>query len=254
MNCPYCAENVNHGASVCKSCGRDVALVFSLQETKRTLEERVLELEAELEELRGPPVPEVPVVEEPPKPPGIIDLIVVYILLPTLVLVGAHYLLVIKFDTNLIWLRTASIVLPALFGLMLDRRMRPRWYVTLGFGIVVAFAAVFGMSTMVHFTDGDPILPESRVDWRETLEYTTSISLSYLLGSLILRVVQPIKLTGARRNSRMTKLATLIATHVSGKKGEPLEQRIQRMVKLIQLGVSVSTALGAIYTGFKGIL
>ncbi len=52
----------------------------------------------------------------------------------------------------------------------------------------------------------------------------------------------------------MGKLAGFVAKHVKGKKGMPLEERIQRMVKLIQLGVSVSTALGAVYTGFKGVL
>ena len=256
MTCPYCGEAVNHGATVCKTCHRDIALVVSLQDARHSLEERVVELEAELAQLResGLGKPEEPAVEEPPAPPGIIDLVVVYLLLPTVVLIGAHYLLVIKFDARLVWLRTASIALPAVFGLMLEHKLQPRWFVALGFGAVVALAAVFGMSTMVHFTDGDPILPESAVDWRETLEYSVSIALSYLLGSLLAAGARPLKLKGKSRNAVMAKLATFMAKHVSGRKGEPMEARIQRMVKLIQLVVSASTAIGAIYTGFKNVL
>jgi len=256
VSCPYCGEPVNHGASVCKTCHRDIALVVSLQEAKHALEDRVNELEAELAQLRegGAAVAAEPVVEEPPKPPGIVDIVVVYLLLPTVVLIGAHYLLVIKFDARLAWLRAASIALPALFGLVLGHKLRPRWFVALGLGAVVALASVFGMSTMVHFTDGDPILPASAVDWRETLEYSVSIALSYLLGSLLAAIARPLKLKGKSKNAAMAKLATFMAKHVAGRKGEPMEARIQRMVKLIQLGVSASTAIGAIYTGFKNVL
>lgn len=253
MNCPYCEESVNHGATVCKTCRRDIALVVSLREANVALEERVQVLEAELAGLRERG-PAVPAVEEPPASPGVIDLAVVYLVLPTVLLLGAHYLLVIKFDTNLVWLRTASIALPAVFGLMLDRKLNPRWFVTLAFGVVVAIAAVFGMSTTVHFTDGDAILPDNPVAWRETLEYATSIALSYLLGATLVRVAQPMKLKGGLGSGRTTKLATLLVTHVAGRKGEPLPQRIQRMVKLIQLGVSAATAIGAVYTGFKNVL
>lgn len=253
MNCPYCEESVNHGATVCKTCRRDIALALSLKKANLALEERVQELEAELAELRGPDLT-VPAVEEAPASPRIVDLAVLFLVVPTVLLVGAHYLLVIKFDINLVWLRTVSIALPAVFGLMLDRRMHPRWFVTLACGMAVAFVSVFGMSTMVHYTDGDAILPDSRVAWRETLEYVASIALSYVLGASLARVAQPMKLTGGRSNGRTAKLATLIATHVAGKKGEPLEQRIQRLVKLIQLGVSATTAIGAIYTGFKNFL
>jgi len=190
-----------------------------------------------------------------PTQPMIIDILAVYIALPTVVLVAVHYLLVIRFDTSLVWLRTASIVLPAIFGLVLDRRAQPRWYLTLALGIVVALVSVLGMSTMVHFTDGDPILPKGGVAWRETLEYVTSISLAYLLGSMIARALRPLGAKGAKATGRIAELATFFARHMSGgRKARTLEERVQRMIKLIRLVISISTALGAIYTGFKSIL
>lgn len=258
MNCPYCLETITKGATVCKSCQRDVALVLKLRQENHDLEDRVHELEAELAKWR-PAVPddaEEPAVEAPPpRPLGIVDIVAVYFALPTLLLVGAHYLLVMKFDTSLVWLRTASIVLPAIFGLMLERRGSPQWYATLGLGIAVAAVSVLGMSTVVHYTDGDPILPDSKVAWRETLEYIASISLSYLLGALMLRALRPIGARGARAGSRITGLATFLVRRMSrSTRGLPLEVRVQKMIGLIRLGVSIATALGAVYTGFKNIL
>lgn len=258
MTCPYCMETLISGATVCKTCQRDVALVLKLRQENHDLEDRVHELEAELEKYR-PSVPDdadEPTVEAaPPRPLGVVDIVVVYFVLPTLLLIGAHYLLVVKFDTSLIWLRTASIVLPAIFGLMLERQGSPQWYATLGLGIVVAAISVLGMSTVVHYTDGDAILPDSKVAWRETLEYVTSISLSYLLGALMLRAMRPLGAHGARAGGRITGLATFLVRRLSrSSRGLPLEVRVQKMVGLIRLGVSVATALGAVYTGFKNIL
>lgn len=256
MNCPYCAEPVNHGATVCKTCQRDVALVLSLKEANHALEQRVEELEEELAELREQGPQAAPVEAVPPAPPRHVDLLAVYFVLPIVVLVGIHYLLVIRFDVHLIWLRMASIVLPAAFGWMLERKLQPRWFVTLAFGVVTGLGSVFGMSTMVHFTDGDPIMPNNAVAWRETLEYATSIALAYLLGALVAFATQPLSATKrGRRGGVVAKLANFIAQHVSGKnKGLPLEARVQRMVKIIQIVASASTAVGAVYTGFKGIL
>ena len=258
MTCPYCMETLIKGATVCKTCQRDVALVLKLRQENHDLEDRVHELEVELAKWRPatPDEPVEPVVEAPPRRPlGFFDILVVYFALPTVLLLGAHYLLVVRFDTSLVWLRTASIVLPALFGLMLERRGSPQWYATLGIGIVVAAVAVLGMSTVVHFTDGDAILPDSKVAWRETLEYVTSISLSYLLGAVMLRAVRSLGAHGARAGSRITGLATFMVRRLSrSSRGLPLEVRVQKMVGLIRLGVSVATALGAVYTGFKSIL
>jgi hypothetical protein len=259
MNCPYCGEPVNHGALVCKTCRRDIGLVVSLTEAKEALERRVHELEAELEKLRpaeGAPA-EPPPPPEPPKPPRLVDLLVLFWLLPVALLVGVHYLLVIRFDVSLVWLRSASIVLPAIFGWFLDSRIRARWFVILGAGFAVALPAVLGMSTMVYFTDGSPILPKTAVDWRETFEYIASISLAYLLGSLLLLATHP--LLRKATSGRTIQMVTFLITKVTGKKPGPkrdlpLEEKIQRLVKLINLGVSAATAAGAVYTGFKGIL
>ena len=258
--CPYCAEAIGAGAIVCKTCRRDIALPMSLKSANQVLEQRVTELEAEVAKLQAlvSPQPETvaePIVVVPPPRPSIIDLTGIYVALPTLILVAAHYLLVVRFDAKLAWLRAASIVLPALFGWILGSKMHLRWYYALGLGVVVALASVFGMSTVIHFTDGDTILPDSPVAWRETLEYATSIALSYLLGSLIASAARPLGFAGAEGKQRTKKVAIFVARVVLGsEESKSLIQRVESMEKLLTKAVAASTAAGAIYTGFKGIL
>lgn len=257
MNCPYCEEFLNEGATVCKTCRRDIGLAMSLKEANRALQSRVQELEGQLAGGREPGPSEVttPADESMAQRSGILDALAVYMALPSVALIGAHYFLVIKFDASLVWLRVVSIALPAAFGWMLESKAHLRWFTSLALGLVVAFVSVFGMSTMVHFADGVPILPNRGVALRETLEYVASIALAYLLGSLIAGGVQPTRLKGRLSSGPLTKLATFIAIHLPDKaKGKSLEERIERTVKLIKLAGSAATAIGAAYTGFKGIL
>jgi hypothetical protein len=259
--CPYCAEAISAGAMVCKTCRRDIALPMSLKSANQALEQRVAELEAEVARLQilVSPQPETappdPVVVAPPRP-SVVDLVGVYVALPTLALVAAHYLLIVRFDAKLAWLRAASIVLPALIGWILGSKSHLRWSYVLALGVVVALASVFGMSTVIHFTDGDAILPDSAVAWRETLEYSASIALSYLLGSLIAAAARPLGLQGAEGRKRTMKVATFIVSNVwgDGEKGGALVKRIDGMEKLMTRAVAASTAAGALYTGFKGVL
>jgi hypothetical protein len=257
--CPYCAEQILASAIVCKTCRRDIALPMSLKSANQALGQRVEELEAELAKLQAivSPQPEVPVesVAAPPPRLPVIDLVGIYFALPTVVLVAAHYFLVVRFDTKLAWLRAASIALPALAGWMLGSKTAMRWYNVLALGIVVALASVFGMSTVIHFTDGDAILPDSGIAWRETIEYATSIALSYLLGSLLASAAHPLGITGTQGKDRRLKLARMVARTVWGSEdGKSLAQRIEGVEKLMTRVVAASTAAGAFYTGFKGIL
>jgi hypothetical protein len=259
--CPYCAEPVSPGAVVCKTCRREIAFAMSLKTANQALEQQVEELKAELAKLQAlvspqpEAEPEMSVTEALPSRPSIIELVGIYLVLPTVALLAAHYLLVVKFDTKLVWLRAASIVLPALIGWILGSRTRLHWYCVLALGIVVGLVSVFGMSTVIYFTDGDAILPDSPVAWRETIEYALSIALSYLLGSLIVSASRPFGFTGAQGKERTMKVATFVVRAVWGaEENKSLMQRIEGIEKLMTRAVAASTAAGALYTGFKGIL
>lgn len=250
MNCPFCLEEVKPGALVCRTCARDITVPKPLMEANERLTARVAELEAELVEAKAAMPSAPPVVEAPPAPPPLsfFRALIFYVVLPVLLLVAVHYVLVIRLDARLIWLRAASIVLPALFGFRFELAWRPRRSVLFVIAFVVGVGAVLGMSWVVHLVDGDPILPVGAVVWRETLEYVASIALSFVMGSLLCAALRPLH---SQRHSLVDRLATLIALGEGGPAGKALEARIERLVKLMKLGMSAATAGAAIYTGLK---
>lgn len=251
MNCPFCLEEVKPDALVCRTCTRDIAVPKPLMEANALLTARVAELEAELAEAKAA-VPSVVMVTEalPANPRKLVQALLFYVILPIVLLVAIHYLLVIRLDAKLIWLRIASIALPALFGFRVELAWRPRWFVLLPLAASVGCAAVLGMSWIVHLVDGDAILPVGAVVWRETMEYVASITLAYVLGSLLCAALRPLH----QRHSLVDRVATLIALGGGGKTGKPVEAHVERLVKLMNLGISGATACGAIYTGLKATL
>ena len=52
-------------------------------------------------------------------------------------------------------------------------------------GICVGLFSVVGMLAAVSLVDNVPLLPQDFRDWRETLEYVTSIALATVTGSSI---------------------------------------------------------------------
>ena len=219
-------------------------------EANERLTARVAELEAELATAKAALPPAPITVEAPPAPPqsSFVHAFVFYVVLPVLLLVAIHYVLVIRLDAKLIWLRVASIVLPALFGFRFELAWRPRRAMLFAIAFVVGVAAVLGMSWVVHLVDGDAVLPASAVVWRETLEYVASIALAYVVGSLLCAALRPLH---SQRHSLVDRFATMIALGEGGPAGKPLEARIERLVKLMKLGISAATASAAIYTGLK---
>jgi len=245
---------VKPGALVCRTCARDIAVPKPLMEANERLTARVAELEAELAVAKAA-IPSSPVtVEAPPAPPqsSVVQALFFYVVLPVLLLVAIHYVLVIRLDAKLIWLRAASIALPALFGFRFELAWRPRRAVLFAIAFVVGVAAVLGMSWVVHLVDGDAILPASAVVWHETLEYVASIALAYAMGSMLCAALRPLH---RHRHSLVDRLATMIALGHggagSGSGGKPLEARIERLVKLMKLGMSAATAGAALYSGLK---
>ena len=107
------------------------------------------------------------------------------ILVSTLCVLLAHYVLVVALDLSTLYLRVASIVVPLISAILLYRNARPTAAVAAFVALATALLAVVCMAVVVGLSFGHSILPATRYEWRETVEYFASIGGSFFVGYLL---------------------------------------------------------------------
>ena len=115
------------------------------------------------------------------------------IAIPVVVLVILHHLIVNALDLSTVYLRLVSFLVPLPFGLLFHRQVRGAPVVALAVAAVIGIVAVAAMTISEGVNSGRPILPATPFEWRETIEYVASITLSFFAGYLLARlfVAQP---------------------------------------------------------------
>ena len=250
MKCPYCLSDIDAEAYVCKTCTRDLYLfkpmlqkVSDLEEKlnnvsdRVTLESRISELEEELlykKELEAEGIF------------GILSKISKFIILPLLILLFAHAAIVIIYDLKLIYLRLASIIIPMPFAFFLfQKKKNPVFPWFLG-SLLLAFVTVIGMSAITALVDKTLVMPRSIIEWKEFIEYSLSITFSFLTG-MLLGTISFFKRSKHKIDIN-PMLKALINLLVDKKLSpESLQDLLQKSIKYISLG----TTLLSLYTGLK---
>lgn len=253
MECPFCAEEFNGEALVCKSCGRDLRLVRPLIEENLKLVARIEELQLQVHSVRTALVRAT----APLKFWSIHNAL--YVLAPVILLIAAHYLVTVILNISPLYLRLASVMIPVPFGfaLLWFSHHGIRWSILNG--IIVGLISVMGMLTVVAFIDKIGILPENLREWREMLEYVASIALANVTGTvvaLLFRRMLPRALdaTGAPSPLAMI-MARIIGRHVGKQALRRRAQRLQDNFRVIATAaVALAAGVGSIYTGIRALL
>jgi hypothetical protein len=183
----------------------------------------------------------------------------IYVVLPSLLLLAAHFLVVMKFDWPQLYLRIASVIIPLPFGMAAFAFSRIGYRGAIAFGALIAALSVFGMLCVVSYSDGTPIVPASFREWRETVEYGLSIALSFLTGNLLVIVVLWLVPTtiaaGGKPSAAAYRAARMLGRHVGEETLRRRARRIQDLIRTVgPIAGVIVTAAGSVYTGLKGVL
>jgi hypothetical protein len=253
MECPFCAETIKDEALACKHCSRDLRVV-------RPVLLEIQEIVAELDRLRrdldraGARLARI---SHPLRYAALIG--VLYVLIPAVLLVAAHIVVTILLNLSPLYLRLASVVIPVPFGFAATPLHKIGFRGALLLGAAAALLSVLAMLTVTGINDGVPILPETRGEWREVLEYAASITLAFgtgnILGLLVFQVLPLILTQGGKPNAAAYRIARLLGAHVG-------EDQLRRRARLIQdlmrtvgpLAGVAATAIGSLYAGLKGVI
>ena len=259
MDCPYCLSPVSDEASVCKTCTRDLYLfkpmMARVEELERqlsnspnleTYQSRITELESlidEQEQISSKTLSSA------------LNEIIFYLIVPLLLLLLAHWLVAVVYDTKMIYLRIISMILPMPFAYMLFKKSSHRflpWFIGVAF---LAISSVIGMSWITSLVDHSSILPQHLSEWREVIEYSSSIAFSFLTGMLLGNFAY----LQRQKWIKSALINPLIKVVLTGSKDGRLspQNSLIIMKTLHEYGgtiVALGTTALSIYTGLKGIV
>ena len=250
MKCPYCLSDIDSDAYVCKVCTKDLYLFKPLIQKVSDLEEKLSNVsDREILESRISELEEELLYKKELEADGIIGIffkISKFLLLPLLIILVAHAVIVVVYDLKLIYLRLASIIIPMPFAYFLfQKRKHPvlPWFVG---SLILSFVTVVSMSAITGYIDKTPVMPQSIVEWKEFIEYSLSITFSFLTGMLFGTIAF---FKRSKHKIDINPMLKALLDLIVNKKLSPeaLQDLLQKSIKY----VSLATTLVSIYTGLK---
>ncbi|NDF43890.1 MAG: hypothetical protein EB137_04855 [Actinobacteria bacterium] len=250
MKCPYCLSDIDSEAYVCKVCTKDLYLFKPLIQKVSDLEEKLSNVsDREVLESRISELQEEFIYKKELEAEGIVGILLKiskFLFLPLLILLMAHAVIIVVYDLKLIYLRLASILIPMPFAFFLfQKKKNPVFPWFLG-SLVLAFITVIGMSAITSLVDKTPVMPQSMIEWKEFIEYSLSITFSFLTG-ILLGTISFFK--RSKHKIDINPMLKALLNLIVNKKLSPeaLQELLQKSIKY----VSLATTLLSLYTGLR---
>ena len=112
-----------------------------------------------------------------------------YLAVPLVLLLVAHYALINAFDLNIIYLQIVCAVVPFAFGYALYWQDGRGAAAAIAFAVVLGITATAAMTVSQSLNSGAPIMPQTRVEWRENIQFAGTIVLTFMAGHALARAL-----------------------------------------------------------------
>jgi hypothetical protein len=111
-----------------------------------------------------------------------------YFFLPLVLLLVAHHVIVNALDLDSAYLRIACAVVPFAFGFTFFWLGAGSAGTAGAFAIALGLVAAAGMTVSQSLNSGDPIMPQTRYEWWDNINFAAIIALGFASGAVLARV------------------------------------------------------------------
>lgn len=161
-------------------------------------------------------------------------------------IVFSHWLLLFIFNSNTIFLRVLTILIPIIIGSIGAYFSRARFLSLVTSGLLVGVMSVAGMLGVTAWIDGVEWLPTSSRDQKEAVEYVLAIWLGFSTGYFVFRAINSIR---AQQNLERQVIGnTRQLPNGDASQRQAIFERLEGLVTTLSAMGSAATAL---YSGLK---
>jgi hypothetical protein len=105
-----------------------------------------------------------------------------YFALPLVLLLVVHHIIINAYDLNALYLQIGCVGIPLLFGAALSRLSDRSTVAAVAFAIGLGILGDSAMTVSQSLYSGDPIMPQTRFEWWDNIDFAAIIALGYLAG------------------------------------------------------------------------
>ena len=113
-----------------------------------------------------------------------------YFVAPLILLLVAHHLVVNALDLNIAYLWTASVLVPLAFGFGFFWSAGRCRGAAGAFAVALGLIAVTAMTISQSLNTGDQIMPQTRFEWIDNVQFFGAIALSFFAGHVLARTLR----------------------------------------------------------------
>jgi hypothetical protein len=118
---------------------------------------------------------------------------------PLVLLLVAHHVIVNALNLDTAYLQAAAVLVPFVFGFLLFWLGRRPVEAAIAFAITLGIVGAAGMTVSQSLNSGDPILPQTRFEWWDNINFATIIALSFFVGHLLAGATRTVLLRPPRK-------------------------------------------------------